>query len=219
MLTPAESGPSRSSTPNKSNGNKQGKPKADWKVAKAAPLVSYDSDSSIDPDTMVPEWLDMQTKLYSLQPDLFNRPGKGKKGRGPAASQSVDPEVAKLQRKIAKVENDVLFERREAEYIWKDKLEELRKDATFIRRPPERKKEEPPAEEQPAMPALDGLDLSMPSMDELDGAGLGDMFQEQTESSGSSLGLPVPTAGSTTILRDFGKTMGRQSSTSTGRDL
>lgn len=156
---------------------------------------------------MVPEWLDMQTKLYSLQPDLFDRPGKGKKGRGPT-SQSDDPEVSKLQRKIAKIENDVLFERREAEYIWKDKLEELRKDATFIRRPPERKKEEPPAEEQPDVPALDGLDLSMPSMDELDGTGLGDMFQEQTEGSGSTLGLPPPVPGTSTTLRDFGKTTG-----------
>ncbi|KAJ5117093.1 uncharacterized protein N7443_003003 [Penicillium atrosanguineum] len=203
-----ETEPSRSSTPNKSNGNKQGKPKADWKSAKSAPLISYDSDSSIDPDTMVPEWLDMQTKLYGLQPDLFDRPGKGKKGHGPAASQSDDPEVFKLQRKIAKIENDVLFERREAEYFWKDKLDELRKDASFIRRPPEKKKEEPPAEEQPAMPALDGLDLSMPSMDELDGAGLGDMFQEQTEGSGSILGLPTPTTGISTTLRDFGKTTG-----------
>jgi len=190
------------------NGNKQGKPKADWKAAKAPPPpVSYDSDSSIDPDTMVPEWLEMQTKLYSLQPDLFDRPGRGRKARGPA-TQFDDPEVVKLQRKIAKIENDVLFERREAEYIWKDKLEELRKDAAFIRRPPERKKEEPPAEEEQAsVPALDGLDLSMPSMDELDG-GLGDMFQEQPEGSGSVLGLPPPVAGISTTIRDFGKTVG-----------
>jgi ATP-dependent RNA helicase DHX29 len=77
---------------------------------------------------MVPEWLELQTKLYSLQPDLFDRPGKGKKGRGAAAGQSDDPEVAKLQRKIAKIERDVLFEAQEADYIWRGKLDELRKD-------------------------------------------------------------------------------------------
>lgn len=175
--------------------------------------MSYDSDSSIDPDTMVPEWLELQTRLYSLQPDLFDRPGKGKKGRGGVASQSDDPEVSKVQRKIAKIERDVLFERREAEYIWKDKLEELRKDATFMRRPVDRKKEaQNPAEEdlQTPDPALDDPALTVPTMEELDdGAGLlGDMFQEEPDGSGSILGLPPPVVDTNMTVRDFGKWTG-----------
>ncbi|KAJ6015004.1 hypothetical protein N7540_009595 [Penicillium herquei] len=198
--------PSKSSTSNKlQNGSKQEKPKADWKAAKVAPPVSYDSDSSIDPDTMVPEWLDLQTKLYSLQPDLFDRPGKGKKGRAAAPSQSEDPEVAKLQRKIAKIERDVLFERQEAEYIWKDKLEELRKDAAFLRRPVERKKDAQEAEPEPEDP-----NLTVPSLEEMDEAEglLGSMFQDEPDSAGSILGLPPPDGGVKITLRDFGKSTG-----------
>lgn len=178
-----------------------------------APPVDYDSDSSIDPDTMVPEWLELQTRLYSLQPDLFDRPGKGKKGRGAAASQSDDPEVSKMQRKIAKIERDVLFERREAEYIWNGKLEELRKDATFVRRPVDRKKEVPSQEDIQPDPVLDDPAFSVPTMEELDdGAGLlGEMFQDEPDASESVLGLPPPVVDSKITVRDFGKWTGLSS--------
>ncbi|KAJ5660227.1 hypothetical protein N7507_006678 [Penicillium longicatenatum] len=205
-----ESEPSRSSTPNKpSNGNKQEKPKAEWKAAKVAPPISYDSDSSIDPDSMVEEWLDFQTKLYGLQPELFDRPGKGKKGRGAAPNQSNDPEVAKLQRKIAKIERDVLFERREAEYIWQDKLDDLRKDAAFLRRPAEKKKEDNTESQEPE-PEPEDPNLTVPSLEEMDEADglLGGMFQTEAENSGSILGLPLPESGAKITLRDFGKSTG-----------
>ncbi|KAJ5151042.1 uncharacterized protein N7482_010294 [Penicillium canariense] len=206
-----DSAPSRSSTPKSQNEHKQGKPKADWKAAKVAPPVSYDSDSSIDPDTMVPEWLELQTKLYSLQPDLFDRPGRGKKGRGGATEQSDDPEVAKLQHKITKIERDVLFERHEAEFIWKGKLDELRKDATFMRRPVERKKQAQPSEE-PAKEATNNPppDADVLPVDEMedDAAGLlGDMFQAEPDD-GSILGLPPPVMEANVTIRDFGKTTG-----------
>ncbi|KAJ5637325.1 hypothetical protein N7490_007204 [Penicillium lividum] len=197
-----ESEPSKSNKT--SNGNKQEKPKADWKTAKVAPPISYDSDSSVDPDHMVPEWLDFQTKLFGLQPELFDRPGKGKKGRGTTPSRSDNPEVAKLQRKIAKIEGDVLFERREAEYIWQDKLEDLRKEAAFLRRPAEKKKESEPEIKEPEP---EDPNLTVPSLEEMDDL-LGGMFQTETENSGSLLGLPPPDAGAKFTLRDFGKSTG-----------
>ncbi|KAJ6172383.1 Helicase C-terminal [Penicillium chermesinum] len=186
---------SRSSTPVKpQNGNRQEKPKSDWKAAKVAPPISYDSDSSIDPDSMVPEWLDLQTKLYSLKPDYFDRPGKSKKTRGSATIQSDDPEVTKLQHKIARIERDVLFERQEAEYIWKEKLEELRKDASFARRAGDRKKETitPAPVDEPSAEILDDPLLSVPSLEEMDdGAGLlGAMFQDEGDNTGSILEFP-----------------------------
>ncbi|KAJ5102935.1 hypothetical protein N7532_003464 [Penicillium argentinense] len=196
-----DSDPSRSSTPK--NQNKQDKPKDDWKAAKVAPPVSYDSDSSIDPDSMVPEWLDMQTRLYGLHPELFDRPGKGKKGRGAAVGQSDNPEAAKLQRKIAKIERDVLFERREAEYIWKDKLEELRKDAAFLRQV-DRKKQS-----QQGKPLVDeDPNLTVPTLEEMDaGDALGDMFSAEP-ADGSILGLPPPVVEAALTIRDFGKFSG-----------
>ncbi|KAJ5668882.1 hypothetical protein N7462_009952 [Penicillium macrosclerotiorum] len=205
-----DSKPSRSSTPNKpQNGSTQGNPKADWKAAKVPPPLSYDSDSSIDPDTMVPEWLSLQTKLYGLQPDLFDRPGKGKKGRGLPADQSDDPEVLKLQRKVAKIERDVLFERQEAEYIWKEKLDELRKDATFLRRPVERKKQAPPSDDVSKAPPDDISGADEPPIDDLgDTTGLlGDMFLAEPDD-GSILGLPPPVVEAKVTLRDFGKWAG-----------
>lgn len=159
---------------------------------------------------MVPEWLELQTKLYGLQPDLFDRGGKGKKGRGPMASQSEDPEVSRLQRKIAKIERDVLFERQEAEYIWREKLEELRKDASFARRTTERKKENPSsAQETSTEPPEDPL-LTVPSLEEMDDAAglLGDMFRDEPDNSGSILGLPPPVQNANLTIRDFGKFSG-----------
>lgn len=205
-----DSEPSRSSTPKSQTESKQGKPKADWKAAKVVTPLSYDSDSSIDPDTMVPQWLDLQTKLYGLQPDLFDRPGKGKRGRGAAAGQSDDPEVAKLQRKIAKIERDVLFEAQEADFIWRGKLDELRKDAAFMRRPVERKKQPQNVEESAKGATNDSSEadgLRTEDMDE-DAAGLlGDMFQTEPDD-GSILGLPPPVIEAKFTIRDFGKFTG-----------
>ena len=200
---------SRSSPPNKSLSNdKQGKAKIDWKSQKTVPLISYDSDSSVDPDTMVPEWLELQTKLYTLQPELFDRPGKGKKGRGNGDSPSNDSEVLKIQRKIARIERDVLFERQEAEYIWKEKLDELRKDAAFLRQTTAPKKANQPS--QVSSPTLDGPEYTIPSLEEMDdGAGLlGDMFKDELDGSGSVLNLPPPVVETKVTLRDFGKFSG-----------
>ncbi|KAJ5896633.1 uncharacterized protein N7473_006032 [Penicillium subrubescens] len=204
-----DSEPSRSSTPKSQNESRQGKPKADWKAAKVVTPVSYDSDSSIDPDTMVPEWLELQKKLYSLQPDLFDRQGKGKKGRGAAAGQSDDPEVAKLQRKIAKIERDVLFEAQEADFIWRGKLDELRKDA-FMRRPVERKKQPQATEASGKGAANSGSDMDSLPVDDMDDDAadlLGDMFQTEPDD-GSILGLPPPVIEAKFTIRDFGKSTG-----------
>ncbi|KAJ5542979.1 Helicase C-terminal [Penicillium sp. DV-2018c] len=205
----SDSKPSGFSTPSSSrNQGKQVNKKDDWKAAKVPPPVSYDSDSSVDPDVMVPEWLGLQTQLYKLEPELFDRPGKGKKGRGGAANLSDDPEVSKLQRKIAKIERDVLFERREAEYIWDQKLDELRKDATFNRRPVDRKKKSPT--ETGGRPRPEISEEIDPSLLEIDGMedALGDMFQTEPEESESLLNLPPPETKIAFTIRDFGKLTG-----------
>jgi ATP-dependent RNA helicase DHX29 len=156
---------------------------------------------------MIPEWLELQSRLYSLQPDIFDRPGKSKKGRGGASNLSDDPEVSKVQRKIAKIERDVLFEKREAEYLWEEKLDELRKDATFVRCPVERKKNPPVEEEGPQSEVNVDADMAALQIDGLEDA-LGDMFAAEPEDTGSILGLPPPEVNAPIALRDFGKQTG-----------
>ncbi|KAF7719449.1 DEAD box ATP-dependent RNA helicase [Penicillium ucsense] len=199
----ADLGLSRPSSPKPQNGASLSKQQGDWKAAKTATPVSYDSDSSIDPDTMVTEWLDLQTRLYGLQPDLFDRPGgKGKKARGIAKDISSDPAVAKLQRKAARIERDVLFEAQEAEFIWRSKLDELRKDATFVQRPTEPRKKP----QGPVSPKKDSGDAAI-DIEEDDAGLLGDIF-EADANDGSILGLPQPTNEMKFTIRDFGKTVG-----------
>ncbi|KAJ6051991.1 hypothetical protein N7460_002525 [Penicillium canescens] len=182
-----ESKPSGSSTPNGQSKNKQGGQKADWKANKVAPPVSYDSDSSVDPDVMVPEWLGLQTRLYSLQPDIFDRPGKSKKGRGGASNLSDDPEVSKVQRKIAKIERD---------------------KGCDIRSAPRGKEEKPPVEDEEPQSEVDvDADMAALQIDGLEDA-LGDMFAAEPEESGSILGLPPPEVNAPIALRDFGKQTG-----------
>ncbi|KAI2787825.1 hypothetical protein POX_f08203 [Penicillium oxalicum] len=200
-------GLSRPSSPKPQNSHPQGKKQADWKAAKISTPISYDSDSSVDPDNMVTEWLDLQTRLYGLQPDLFDRPGKGKKARGPTTELSGDPTIARLQRKTAKIERDVLFEAQEAEFMWRSKLNELRKDATFIQRPTEpRKKIQPPVDtaKESGEAITDGDSLDADD----DAAGLlGGMFEADPNDE-SILGLPPPVIETKFTIRDFGKTSG-----------
>lgn len=128
--------PSRSSTPLSPQGDSKKAPKLS-SAPKAPKILSgspYDSDSSVDPDNFVTEFVDLQSRLYHLKPGLFNRSKKGKKSTNEDNRQvEEDPQVLKIQRKISKIENDVLFDRREAEYLWKEKLDEFRKEAVFSR--------------------------------------------------------------------------------------
>ncbi|KAL2829899.1 P-loop containing nucleoside triphosphate hydrolase protein [Aspergillus pseudoustus] len=186
------------STPKSVSGYKKQKAKPVFKepVPQADP---YESDSSLDPDTLVPKYLDLQTRLYNLRPDIFDKPKKGKKGRQPTGVPD-DPQVLRLQRKISAIENDVLFDRKEAEYYWKEKLDELRKEAAMFRRAdPEREsvdKKEPEPDPDVA-PGLDGGD---------DGI-LGDMFQGEEPT--LELGVITEELNKASItMRDFGKWTG-----------
>ncbi|KAI9370426.1 P-loop containing nucleoside triphosphate hydrolase protein [Aspergillus egyptiacus] len=160
----------------------------------------YDSDSSLDPDTLVPKYLDLQTRLYNLQPDIFDKPKKGKKGREPSPA---DPQALKLQRKISAIENDVLFDRKEAEYLWREKLDELRKEAAIFRRA-ETKAEVDLAEKKEG-PETD----TTPPADDDDADLLGDMFQAEEQEPTLELGVITEELNKASIAtRDFGKWTG-----------
>lgn len=169
-----------------------------------------DSDSSIDPDSLVPEFLELQSRLYQLRPDYFDQPKKSKKANsGKADAQESDPQVMKIKRKLSKIENDVLFDRVEAEDQWKEKLNELRKEQAFVRQKerqvdapsavPSEKQEEAEKQETEAEEIL-------PAVDDENADLFGDMFS--AEASAAEPTLQDETAPSITQIRDFGKHTG-----------
>ena len=209
LLFTSEGEPPESSTPSSTQKwNKANKSNPESKAPTPPSLDDYDSDSSLEPDTLVPKYLELQTQLYSLCPDVFDKPKKGKKS-GNADTGSVDPQVAKVQRKISRIENDVLFDRQEAEYHWKGKLDDLRKEASFFRRT-QREEEKPPAEEQ-EQPKEAKMDLEQETdvlADDNENADLlGDMFQ--AEEPELETGIILDELNKATMhARDFGKWTG-----------
>lgn len=142
--------------------------------------------------------------MYKLQPSLFNAPkGRSKKSkRGKEAAPVTDPKVARLQHKLKKIADDVLFEADQAEEEWQVKLEELRVETEVS----ERQKLEAPETDQDE----DAQTETTPQAeDENDGALglLGDMFAPEESSANETplLGIPINTI---TKQRDFGKSSG-----------
>ncbi|KAA8652325.1 hypothetical protein EYZ11_010692 [Aspergillus tanneri] len=189
------------------DGNEPKKTKVDVKGSISP--SPYDSDSSLDPDTLLPKFLELQTKLYGLRPELFDKPKRAKKaGRQASGSSTENPQVIKLQRKIAGIENDVLFDCAEAEYRWKEKLDDLRKEAAFVRQstldeklsagPGENKEQSENKEEE----------TSPPSDDVGEATGLlGDMFQDEEPILETEV-ITEELNKVTIQLRDFGKWSG-----------
>lgn len=203
MAEPQQSSPTPSSTPDW----KSPKPKPDGKAPDAPSVDVGDSDSELEPDTLVPKYVELQTKLYGLNPDLFDKPKKGKKsGPGNAPNGSEDPQVAKLQRKVFNIENDVLFDRHDAEIQWRQTLDDLRKEAAFVRQT--QREEEKPAEEQeqekePEPEPVDDVLLG----DEENADVLGGMFEGEEPALESGVILDELNKASMHV-RDFGKSTG-----------
>ncbi|OJJ31738.1 hypothetical protein ASPWEDRAFT_118185 [Aspergillus wentii DTO 134E9] len=203
----------RSSTENTKQDN-SGTKKQKTKAPSALSSSPYDSDSSIDPDTLVPKFLELQTRLYGLRPEVFDKPKKGKKtGRENTESSPDDSQVIRIQRKISNIENDVLFDRQEAEYLWREKLDDLRKEAAFSRRI-EREEEKLPSEDTPnqdvpeeAKETSESTVLSTEDTNEDNADLLGDMFQ--AEEPVLEVGIITEELKNAAMeIRDFGKWTG-----------
>ena len=157
--------------------------------------------------------MELQTRLYEIQPDLFDQPRKGNKSnRNKPENNSADPRIIKIQRKIGSIENDVLFDRNEAEYQWKEKLDDLRKEAAFLRQQPNDDEQLPSkdTEGQEPLPETKEEPADILSVDDSneEQAGLfGDMFQR--EEPALEVGIITEELNAATINhRDFGKWTG-----------
>jgi ATP-dependent RNA helicase DHX29 len=161
-----------------------------------------DSDSSIDPDDLIPEFISLQSQLYSLQPNYFDR--SNKVNRPLSHNEDTICQVTKIQRKLSKLEKDVLFDCEEAERKWKEKLNELRKEAAFTRQEGRRDKSALAVyndKDKPTDQLAMDKDLSATADDNLDF--IGDMFLiDSTDPEPSSvIGGKQPI-----VIRDFGQT-------------
>ncbi|EKD13893.1 uncharacterized protein L3040_005494 [Drepanopeziza brunnea f. sp. 'multigermtubi'] len=101
--------------------------------------AALDYDSDIDPDDLLPAYLDAKTKLFLNQPSAPRKETPRGKIRSKVASAltaagSTDPESVKLLRKIKKIEDDVLFDKYLADQQWEAKRIELEKEAAAARK-------------------------------------------------------------------------------------
>ena len=97
--------------------------------------VSDDSDISLDPEDFADEYVSLKTRMYQLNPRFFDQGsgGGGRKARLKAVGDIPDPRVQKIQRKIAKIESDILFDSEIAENRWREKFSDLWRESAFVR--------------------------------------------------------------------------------------
>ena len=112
---------------------------------KKVAVVDYDSD--IDPDDLLPVYIDCKSKLFQLNQTQHSKAatniGKQKTQTSSRFQPPVDtPESAKLLRKIKKIEDDVLFDQYLAYQQWEKKRIELERDAAVDRVAAERSLDE-----------------------------------------------------------------------------
>lgn len=99
-----------------------------------------DSDSDMDdPETLTTKYLDFKRRLYDLRPDLAatlrGTAAKSlKRANSKAYSKDSDTRIAKLQRKLAEIESDILFDHDEAESQWVETQKRLVKETSERKR-------------------------------------------------------------------------------------
>lgn len=193
--------------------------------SKQKQIVEYDSD--IEPENLMPVYLDTMAKLFHLQQPTKNGiNGSQSNGtlKNNAAEQS--PEIARLHRKLKKIEGDILFDQYLADQQWtKDKIA-LEKAAAIkrsevsgkterVRHPAESSDEssEDESEDEISKAAKQmAADILEDDGSDLEG-GIADLFaslpQEEVDPlTGKSSQVVNNKDGTKVKIRDFGKTTG-----------
>lgn len=198
---------------------------------KATVSLRYDSDSDIDPDELLPVYLKTKAQLFHLQPPkqaTLHSSGHRKRDRPVAPKEKTeklptDPEVAKLQRKVEKIEGDVLFDKYVADQQWENQRIQLERDAAAQRNAaagatPERiphpaevleESENDEATKEAARIAAEILENN----DSDDDAAVAELFAslpvtEVDPVTGKSNVVVNNTDGTKVTVRDFGKSVG-----------
>ncbi|PQE26304.1 helicase associated domain-containing protein [Rutstroemia sp. NJR-2017a BBW] len=96
-------------------------PRTEKKQGASKKVATIDYDSDIDPDDLLPVYLESKEKLFLIQSTKSSsesRQNIKKNGRKPSESVSTNGEAAKLARKIKRIEDDVLFDKYVADQKW-----------------------------------------------------------------------------------------------------
>lgn len=104
------------------------------------PFNVGDDDSDIDPDDLLPEYLKAKAKLFNIQ---GNKPssqpnGRNPRSRPPASTASADQssstlDAIRLERKLQKIQNDILFDQYIADQEWEKQRIQLERNAAAER--------------------------------------------------------------------------------------
>lgn len=167
-----------------------------------------DSDSSIDPEDFADEYVSLKTRMYQLRPLLFDQsPGNGsRKSKGKSTKDESDPRMRKLEMKVAKIENDILFDRDAAEMRWREKLNDLRRESAFTREKERSTVENGQVDKsQPTVTEDTGEFVMVEASDSGDDVLLGGMFTEDASDESPSI---QTAASAVKVIRDFGSSVG-----------
>jgi ATP-dependent RNA helicase DHX29 len=160
-----------------------------------------------DPGSLVPRYVSLQSRIYKIQPSLFNG-SKGKKPKQTVSSGNSEAEaaVAGLRRKLARLQKDILFDEHLAEERWQEELANLRLEtAETWRQNLGSSTSNGPAQQAPRVPKQDRPESEEENEDGL----LGNMFSLELENAGAEGPAQPPGETNTeTKLRDFGRTTG-----------
>lgn len=121
---------------------------------------SDEFDDEVTPETMIPAYIQVQTKLYKIHPTVASTVTGGKKAKGggrkptrvaPAPPPAHLPDLQKkkvkvLHQKLQQFERDPLFDSYEADTAWRDARGKLEEEG-FAAKPP---KKRAPAKSMPA---------------------------------------------------------------------
>ena len=177
-----------------------------------------DSDDEVEPQDFLSRFLELQTRLFKRQPDLTlveprkTKGFRGKKAQGPPpVKDSPDPTSQRLQRRIRKLQSDMLFDKEEAYEKWAEARLALVKDEAERKKLHIDKSEEILFGESDSSTRTSGSANSTDDEDSL--AKLGDFFLSLPESrfddeTGTSRVVTADPDGSSITIRDFGKPQG-----------
>ena len=188
--------------------------------------MGYDSD--IDPDDLLPVYLESKTKLFAIQSStsvarpVRSNARKASNPKGHIRQVTADPEAAKVLRKIKKIEDDVLFDQYLADQQWEVQRIQLERDAAAHRNAAEVAADENDSHasgscassEDEISKEATAIGAAMLEEDESDDeAALADLFaslpvNEVDPLTGKSSTVVNGLNGAKVIIRDFGKWAG-----------